>query len=101
MNTTPSSSRHSQTGAASNHPTPDQDQPQADATPREPTTGERALVLGGGGSTGNAWLIGEGLKAGERVIVEGLQKVRPGDTVKPHEVDLAAPAASAPSGPAR
>ena len=58
MNTTPSSSRHSQTGAASNHPTPDQDQPQADATPREPTTGERALVLGGGGSTGNAWLIG-------------------------------------------
>ena len=50
---------------------------------------------------GNAWLIGEGLKAGERVIVEGLQKVRPGDTVKPHEVDLAAPAASAPAGPAR
>lgn len=44
---------------------------------------------------GNAWLIGEGLKAGERVIVEGLQKVRPGDTVKPHEVDLAAPAAPA------
>ena len=45
--------------------------------------------------------IVSGLKAGERVIVEGLQKVRPGDTVKPHEVDLAAPAASAPSGPAR
>ncbi len=28
-----------------------------DATAR-PATGERALVLGGGGSTGNAWLIG-------------------------------------------
>lgn len=29
-----------------------------DATRRVPATGERALVLGGGGSTGNAWLIG-------------------------------------------
>ncbi|MDQ1054577.1 NTE family protein [Arthrobacter sp. SORGH_AS 212] len=29
-----------------------------DATPRMPGSGERALVLGGGGSTGNAWLIG-------------------------------------------
>ncbi len=32
--------------------------PQVDATPRLPASGERALVLGGGGSTGNAWLIG-------------------------------------------
>ncbi|MFF2271715.1 patatin-like phospholipase family protein [Agromyces sp. NPDC058136] len=29
-----------------------------DATNRIPASGERALVLGGGGSTGNAWLIG-------------------------------------------
>ncbi|MFS0894984.1 patatin-like phospholipase family protein [Microbacterium sp. 179-I 3D3 NHS] len=29
-----------------------------DATDRRPPSGERALVLGGGGSTGNAWLIG-------------------------------------------
>lgn len=29
-----------------------------DATGRMPAAGERALVLGGGGSTGNAWLIG-------------------------------------------
>lgn len=29
-----------------------------DATRRIPATGERALVLGGGGSAGNAWLIG-------------------------------------------
>jgi NTE family protein len=35
-----------------------QDQPQIDATKRLPEAGERALVLGGGGSTGNAWLIG-------------------------------------------
>jgi NTE family protein len=32
--------------------------PQVDATSRMPAAGERALVLGGGGSTGNAWLIG-------------------------------------------
>ncbi|HEY0843918.1 MAG TPA: efflux RND transporter periplasmic adaptor subunit [Noviherbaspirillum sp.] len=32
---------------------------------------------------GNAWVISEGLKAGDRVIVEGLQKVRPGAPVRP------------------
>jgi NTE family protein len=31
---------------------------QADATGRERAAGERALVLGGGGAVGNAWLIG-------------------------------------------
>jgi NTE family protein len=31
---------------------------QIDSTQRVPAAGERALVLGGGGSTGNAWLIG-------------------------------------------
>ncbi|MEV7663197.1 patatin-like phospholipase family protein [Paenarthrobacter sp. NPDC089316] len=36
---------------------PVQDQPTIDASSRIPK-GERALVLGGGGSTGNAWLIG-------------------------------------------
>lgn len=35
----------------------DQDRPPIDATGRV-AGGERALVLGGGGSTGNAWLIG-------------------------------------------
>lgn len=33
-------------------------QTRVDATGRVPAQGERALVLGGGGSTGNAWLIG-------------------------------------------
>jgi NTE family protein len=42
MNTTPSSSAR----------------PQVDATERVPAAGARALVLGGGGSAGNAWLIG-------------------------------------------
>lgn len=32
---------------------------------------------------GSDWIIDEGLKAGERVIVEGIQKVRPGTTVSP------------------
>lgn len=30
----------------------------------------------------NAWLVSSGLAAGDRVIVEGLQKVRPGDRVE-------------------
>lgn len=32
---------------------------------------------------GNQWVIDEGLRAGEQVIVEGVQKVRPGSTVNP------------------
>lgn len=33
-------------------------------------------------AVGDAWLVTDGLKAGERVIVEGIQRVRPGATVK-------------------
>lgn len=33
-------------------------------------------------TVGDKWLVSGGLKAGERVIVEGLQKVRPGAAVK-------------------
>jgi membrane fusion protein (multidrug efflux system) len=32
---------------------------------------------------GDAWLVNEGLKPGDRVIVEGLQRVKPGATVVP------------------
>ncbi len=32
---------------------------------------------------GDAWLVTDGIKAGEQVIVDGLQKVRPGSLVKP------------------
>ena len=32
---------------------------------------------------GDAWLVTQGLAAGDRVIVEGLQKVRPGASVTP------------------
>lgn len=53
MDTTPSSTLPFTSTTVS-----DQDQPQVDATERVRAAGERALVLGGGGSTGNAWLIG-------------------------------------------
>ncbi|WP_066905094.1 patatin-like phospholipase family protein [Millisia brevis] len=36
----------------------DRNHPQIDAANRLPGSGERALVLGGGGAAGNAWLIG-------------------------------------------
>src|SRR5215211_2566212 len=58
MNTTPSSTLHATTATASDRPRSDQDRPQIDATKRVRAAGERALVLGGGGSTGNAWVIG-------------------------------------------
>ena len=58
MNTTPSSTLRPTSTTASNRPRSDQDQPQVDATKRARAAGGRALVLGGGGSTGNAWLIG-------------------------------------------
>ena len=32
---------------------------------------------------GDKWIVNQGLKAGDRVIVEGLQKAKPGATVKP------------------
>lgn len=41
---------------------------------------------------GNTWIVNEGLKAGEQVIVEGFQKVQPGATVK--AVAWKAPAAN-------
>lgn len=36
-------------------------------------------------SIGNKWVVTEGLVAGDRVIIEGLQKARPGTSVKPEE----------------
>lgn len=36
---------------------------------------------------GSDWVIESGLKAGERVAVAGLLRMRPGMTVKPHEAD--------------
>ena len=36
-----------------------------------------------GDRIGNQWVIVEGLKPGERVVAEGVQKVRPGLQVNP------------------
>ena len=58
MNTTPSSPLHFTSATASDRPGSDKDQPQIDATRRVRAAGERALVLHGGGSAGNAWEIG-------------------------------------------
>jgi membrane fusion protein, multidrug efflux system len=44
-------------------------------------TSERAI--------GDEWLVTAGVKAGDRVIVEGLQFARPGATVKPEELQAA------------
>jgi membrane fusion protein (multidrug efflux system) len=43
-------------------------------------------------SANNQWRVLNGLNAGERVIVQGQQKVKPGDAVRPTVVDVAAPA---------
>ncbi len=53
------------------------------------------------GAYGQKWIISTGLKEGDTVIVEGLQKAKPGATVKalPWQPAGAAPAA-APAGPA-
>jgi membrane fusion protein (multidrug efflux system) len=40
---------------------------------------------------GERWLIDSGLVAGDRVIVDGLQKVRPGGVAKPTPAPAKAP----------
>jgi membrane fusion protein, multidrug efflux system len=42
-------------------------------------------------AVGNSWLVTEGLVAGDRVIVEGLQKARAGMTVKPTTAGAGSP----------
>ena len=49
---------------------------------------------------GDQWLVEDGLAAGDRVIVEGLQKIRPGATAKATEAG-ATPAAAAEPPPAK
>jgi membrane fusion protein (multidrug efflux system) len=49
---------------------------------------------------GDRWLVTDGLKAGDRVIVEGLQYAKPGTTVKPEEQQSpGAPAVASDSNP--
>ncbi len=43
-----------------------------------------------GSQVGSDWIIEEGLKAGDRVVVEGTQKARPGSVVNPKAIALPA-----------
>jgi membrane fusion protein (multidrug efflux system) len=63
------------------------------AVGRDPKGNPVALIVAGGGKVeqrllgldramGDQWLVTSGLTAGDHLIVEGLQKVRPGATVK-------------------
>ena len=51
-----------------------------------------------GGNEKGSWIVLEGLKPGEQVIVDGFQKIRPGGSVKP--VAWSANASAAPAAPA-
>jgi len=45
----------------------------------------RAVTLGE--TVGNDWIVRDGVKPGERVVVEGLQKVRQGMPVNPKQTE--------------
>lgn len=72
----------------------------------DPKGDATALVVGAGDKVeprtlvadraiGDRWLVTRGLSAGDRLIVEGLNKVRPGMTVRPVEAAPAKPTAAA------
>lgn len=76
---------------------------------RSPTGEATALVVGADNkvvlrrlqlkrTVGNQWLVAQGVQAGDRVVVEGLQRARPGATVTP--VPAGSPAAAAPGASA-
>ena len=80
------------------------------AVSRDPKGNASVLVVNGeskvevrtvkaGRSHGDQWVVTEGLAAGDRVIVEGLQRVKPGMPVEAQDVAAAGPA-GAPAGPA-
>jgi membrane fusion protein (multidrug efflux system) len=54
-----------------------------------------------GGMTGADFLVTDGLKVGEQVIVDGLQKARPDSTVKPVPINPPAPASGAAPAPVK
>ena len=53
-----------------------------------------------GERVGSLWVIDAGLRGGERVVVEGVQKVRPGVKVKPEMVTIQDGSADSPATPA-
>lgn len=78
------------------------------AVSRDPRGEARVLVVNGDSkveerpievsrTVGNRWLVEDGLAAGDRVVVEGLQKVQPGADVVAEELRAAAPPATPPA----
>jgi membrane fusion protein (multidrug efflux system) len=70
---------------------------------RDPKGGASVLVVGAADKVeqrpvsvsrtlGDQWLVDDGLRAGDRVVVEGLQKVHPGDVARATEAGAAAAA---------
>ncbi|HAJ12207.1 MAG TPA: efflux transporter periplasmic adaptor subunit, partial [Comamonadaceae bacterium] len=47
-------------------------------------------------AVGNRWQVSSGLAAGDRVVVDGFQRIKPGDTVKATEVAPKPMASTAP-----
>ncbi len=77
---------------------------------RTPSGDASALVVGEGDKVerrkvvvdraiGNRWQVTSGLEAGDRVIVDGLQRAKPGAAVRPVPWVAAGPAAAASAGP--
>ena len=75
---------------------------------RDPKGHTTAMVVGKDGKVevrpvrvsqaiGDKWLVEEGLAAGDKVIVEGLQKVQPGASVQPTEAGATPPPAAPPA----
>jgi membrane fusion protein (multidrug efflux system) len=73
---------------------------------RDPTGATTVMVVSADGkaeqrpvtvsqTVGDQWLVESGLAAGDKVIVEGLQKIRPGALVPASEMRTGAPAANA------
>ncbi len=76
---------------------------------RDPKGGATALVVDAQGkvaqrtvttrqSVGDKWLIASGLQEGDRLIVQGTNKVKPGDQVSPVQAELKAASPTTPSG---
>ncbi|HNQ04648.1 MAG TPA: efflux RND transporter periplasmic adaptor subunit [Thiobacillaceae bacterium] len=76
---------------------------------RDPKGNTSAMVVGKDGKAeqrqvvvsqaiGDKWLVESGLATGDRVIVEGLQKIRPGVPVQAVEINGAGPTATAAPG---
>jgi membrane fusion protein (multidrug efflux system) len=79
---------------------------------RSPTGEATALVVGAGNkverrrldlarAVGNQWLVRSGLEAGDKLIVEGLQRVRPDQTVTPVAANPVAQNAAGPASEPR